>query len=463
MFKRKEKRNKARIWVVAIGLILIILVPGLWVMAVKFEGEKPKIEMDPMTGFVGIDTAITGVVVDRKSGIRKLHVGLRQEDKEVVMLEEDYGSDARREETPRHEIPFRIEIDTRRLKIDDGAACIDVSAWDHSWRRWFNGNRTDITFEFVIDTKPPHVEVLSTSHNISQGGSGLVIYRLSEVCDTSGVYVGDDFFPGHSGHYSDPDIYLSFIALASHRSRDTQIHVHAVDRAGNTSRRGFYYRILGRSFKTDTINITDGFLSMKLPEFYTSEGWPADGSTLDQFLFVNKTLREKNNAVLLGMEPESETRLHWQGVFGRLPNSAQQAGFADYRLYSYNGVIVDEEIHLGIDLASVRQAPVPAANAGTVVMADYIGIYGSTVCIDHGFGLFSLYAHLSNMSVAPGDMVSKGDIIGHTGTTGWAGGDHLHFSMIVNHVFVNPIEWWDPAWIRHNITDKLDSVVLQQQ
>jgi murein DD-endopeptidase MepM/ murein hydrolase activator NlpD len=115
------------------------------------------------------------------------------------------------------------------------------------------------------------------------------------------------------------------------------------------------------------------------------------------------------------------------GAFGRLPNSAQQAGFADHRLYRYNGEIIDEATHLGIDLASVQQAPVPAANAGRILKVDYIGIYGNTVIIDHGFGLFSLYSHLSKTLVDPGDMVAKGDIIGHTGTSGWAGGDHLHF------------------------------------
>lgn len=462
MFKRREKRGKTGIWIIAIGLILI-LVSGIGVIAVKFEGENPKIELDPTTGFAGVDTAFTGVAVDRKSGIRKLYVGMRQGSKEVVLVEADYGSDDLRKETRRHEVPFTIEIDSRKLKIDDGPATVDISAWDYSWRRWFNGNRTDITFDIVIDTKPPQIEVLSTSHNISLGGSGLVIYRLSEACDTSGVYVGADFFPGRSGHYSDPDIFLAFIAVDSRLGRDTQMYVHAADQAGNTTRRGFYYRILGRSFKTDTINISDDFLNMKLPEFYAADGWPADASTMDQFLFVNKVLRGKNNAVLLGMGPESEALMFWQGAFGRLPNSAQQAGFADHRLYSYNGEVIDEETHLGIDLASVRQAPVPASNAGRVVMADFIGIYGNTVCVDHGFGLFSLYSHLSNVNVAPGDMVSRGDVVGHTGITGWAGGDHLHFSMIVNHVFVNPVEWWDPAWIRNNITDKLDGVVSRQQ
>ena len=462
MFKQKEKKKKFKIWAIIIGLHLLLL-PAIWVVLVKFEGEKPIMEIDPVPGYVGADTTITGNVMDRKSGIRKLRVVLRQNDRDELLLEHQYISDAGEEKSPRHQVPFSLQIDTRELKIDDGPASMQISAWDHSWRHRLEGNRTDIEVDFVIDTRPPVIEVLSTSHNIYQGGTGLVIYRLSEVCDISGVYVGDDFFPGRSGYYPDDDLYLAFIALASRQGRDTQMHVHAKDLAGNTSRRGFYYRILGRSFKTDTINISDAFLNMKLPEFYAMDGWPADADMVDQFLFVNNTLREKNNAAILGLGPKSEPRIYWQNMFGRLPNSAQQAGFADHRLYRYNGEIIDEATHLGIDLASVRQAPVPAANAGRVVIADYIGIYGNTVIIDHGFGLFSLYSHLSKTMVASGDMVSKDDIIGHTGTSGWAGGDHLHFSMIVNHVFVNPVEWWDASWIKHNITDKLDSVASQQE
>ena len=52
-------------------------------------------------------------------------------------------------------------------------------------------------------------------------------------------------------------------------------------------------------------------------------------------------------------------------------------------------------------------------------------------------------------------MVSKGEIIGKTGTTGLAGGDHLHFGMVVYNIFVNPIEWWDATWMKNNIQNKL--------
>jgi len=181
-------------------------------------------------------------------------------------------------------------------------------------------------------------------------------------------------------------------------------------------------------------------------------------SAVDKFIFINSKLREKNNHFILENGKKTENQLYWEGAFGRLPNSARRAGFADHRVYKYKGNAIDTAVHMGIDLASVKHAAVPAANRGKVVFSGAVGIYGNMVCIDHGFGLFSLYAHLSRMSVNPGEMVAKGDVIGYTGTTGLAGGDHLHFGMFIDHIFINPIEWWDATWIKNNITSKIETV-----
>ena len=75
--------------------------------------------------------------------------------------------------------------------------------------------------------------------------------------------------------------------------------------------------------------------------------------------------------------------------------------------------------------------------------------------IDHGLGVQSLYGHLSTTDVKEGDMVEKGQAIGRTGTTGLAGGDHLHFTMLVNGVAVNPVEWWDPHWMEDRVFRKI--------
>jgi len=99
----------------------------------------------------------------------------------------------------------------------------------------------------------------------------------------------------------------------------------------------------------------------------------------------------------------------------------------------------------------VANAPVPAANTGRIVYAAFLGIYGNCVIIDHGLGLQSLYSHLDEISVTMGAQVNRGDIIGKTGTTGLAGGDHLHFGMVIGGLQVSPVEWWDDHWIKDNI------------
>jgi murein DD-endopeptidase MepM/ murein hydrolase activator NlpD len=148
--------------------------------------------------------------------------------------------------------------------------------------------------------------------------------------------------------------------------------------------------------------------------------------------------------------------MHWQGIFSRLPNAANRARFADHRTYYYKGREIDRQVHLGIDLASVSNSPVPAGNTGVVVFAQHLGIYGKTVILDHGYGLFSMYSHLSQIAVQVGGRVSRGDKLGRTGSTGMAGGDHLHFSILINDTFVNPVEWWDRKWIQNNVTSKIE-------
>ncbi|MBC2716831.1 MAG: M23 family metallopeptidase [Desulfobacteraceae bacterium] len=358
---------------------------------------------------------------------------------------------------------IKLDVNAKKMNISDGPAKLRIAAWDHSWRDWWNGNQTYMEKEIIFDTKPPVVSILSNQHNVAMGGSGLVIYKLSEQCTQSGVFVGEDFFPGYSGYYEDNDIYLAFFAIPFDYNTKTDFFVKALDLAGNSTRNGFYHHIRNKKFKTDSINISDNFLNWKLPEFQADDGFPSDKSAEDKFIFINSELRKKNNHTILENGQKTENQILWKDAFGRLPNSARRANFADHRVYKYHGNVISNAVHMGIDLASVKHAEIPAANRGKVVFAGYVGIYGNLVCIDHGFGLMSIYAHLSRMVVNDGDLVAKGDIIGYTGTSGLAGGDHLHFGMFVDHVFVNPVEWWDSSWINNNIINKLETVQFMVQ
>ena len=139
-----------------------------------------------------------------------------------------------------------------------------------------------------------------------------------------------------------------------------------------------------------------------------------------------------------------------------MKKAATTARFGNKRIYYYKGKIAGKSIHMGIDLASTKHAGVVASNSGIVVFAGSLGIYGDTIIIDHGLNLFSLYAHLGMIKVKENQRVAKGDLIGNTDTSGLAGGDHLHFSILVGNKFVDPREWWDPHWIRDNVERKIN-------
>jgi len=125
---------------------------------------------------------------------------------------------------------------------------------------------------------------------------------------------------------------------------------------------------------------------------------------------ARKTLRRSWNL------PKSRAQeMLWSKPFVAIPNGKVMAGFADSRTYLHQGNVVDRQTHLGYDLAVTRRAPVPAANDGIVALARYFGIYGNAVVINHGCGIMSLYGHLSNIGVTPGQKVARGDTIGQTG------------------------------------------------
>jgi len=192
---------------------------------------------------------------------------------------------------------------------------------------------------------------------------------------------------------------------------------------------------------------------MKTPELEPLA--PNAKTPIDIFLYVNREVRKANRAKMAELSKDTSPTPLWKNSFLRQPKAATLAQFADHRTYYYEGKKIDEAYHLGYDLASVAQAEIEAANDGKVVWAEYLGIYGLCVVIDHGLGLQTLYAHMSQLDVHPGDQVSRGQIIGRSGATGMAGGDHLHFGVFVSGIPVQPVEWWDQHWLTDNIDSKL--------
>lgn len=306
---------------------------------------------------------------------------------------------------------------------------------------------------------PPSLSVVSTQHYVTQGGAGVVVYRVGEGSTRDGVQAGSWFFPGRPLPGGGGERFTLF-GVPWDLADQAAVRLVAEDEAGNLAEAAFVDRFFPQLPTQDTIELQDAFLARATAEIAANTPGLTDrGSLLDNYLQANRELRQRNAEELIELSRRSEARFLWSDPFLPLRGAAVRSAFADQRTYLYAGKPVDQQTHLGYDLASVQRAPVPAANRGVVKLARYFGIYGNTVVLDHGFGLMTLYSHLSAIGVKEGQQVERGAEIGRTGRTGLAGGDHLHFTTLVGGLPVRPTEWWDARWVRDRVARHLAPAV----
>jgi murein DD-endopeptidase MepM/ murein hydrolase activator NlpD len=396
---------------------------------------------------IGQRTIFDITCIDRGSGIRNVSVAISQDGKRNIVASHDLPKRGVTQET------LSVDLRPADLNLHDGEATVAISATDFSLMK----NTQSLTFGVAIDTIPPRISPDSTYHYINPGGTCVTAYGLSEAVTRSGVQVNDDFFPSYPETASDEKRHISYFAipLTDDAQKNLKIHLLAEDDAGNTSVFPIPFHLRNKKFRADKMNISQRFLEMKMPEFQHRYKDLQETTLIEAFSYVNTQMRAQDKKTIETICQDTRPEQLWEGAFLRMKNAATMATFGDRRTYYHNGETISKSIHMGVDLASIRNAPVEASNAGVVAFAGYIGIYGNTIIIDHGMGVFSLYGHLSSINTDKGQTVTRGEIIGRTGMTGMAGGDHLHFSMIVGGQFVNPVEWWDPHWIRDNVTRKL--------
>jgi murein DD-endopeptidase MepM/ murein hydrolase activator NlpD len=423
----------------------LVIVAVLGIILYYFLGTPaPKVSLSPDAGLIAVRRELT-LKLDAQGGVlKKLAVSAVQAEKTVNVLVKDYPPGSRQSTET---------FNLAKAGLKEGAFTLQVSASSSAPR--FGANRTTAqVHSFTLENKPPEVAIVSVAHNITQGGAGLVVYTVSKEVEKTGVVFGDQFFPG----YRQGGIFYACLFPFPYDMDPGKYvpRVIAVDGAGNERLLGVNYHLTDKTFSTDRINLTDAFIEKIAAEF--KDKFPQAKTPLEIFLKANSDRRQQDRKVIYDYGRKTSLTPLWQGTFLRMPNAAPLGGFAQYRTYIYQGKEVDRQTHLGFDLASLAHAAVPAANRGKVVFAGDFGIYGQCIVIDHGLGLQTLYGHLNRISVKPGDNVEKGQIIGNTGATGMAGGDHLHFEMTISGQSVNPVEWWDSHWLKDNINGKLEMV-----
>jgi murein DD-endopeptidase MepM/ murein hydrolase activator NlpD len=445
----------------ALLVVLALIAGGVWFAAGRAAG--PTIAIAKPGALVG-QTGELEVAVDAPAAkLNALDVAIEQDGSRIPLFSMPGDADTKLTTESADRVRLTRAIGKKHLPgLKQGKAKVVVSAT----RPVLFGYRevsSSASHDFEVKLTPPRVGVISLHHFINHGGSELVAYKVTPADSQSGVRVGDREFPGYPAAGAgvagaDASLKVAFFALTYDQDLAAPISVFARDAAGNEARASFAFKVIPKAFRRSRIDVDDGFLSRVVPGILdnTPDLKVDDPSNLLQsYLAINRELRRRNNETIAGLAAKSAPEILWKGPFKQLTNSAVESGFADQRTYIYKGQEVDKQVHLGFDLASTAAAPVSASNAGRVVLADFLGIYGNCVILDHGMGLQSLYAHLSTIDVQVGQSVQQGQTLGRSGATGLAGGDHLHFTMLLGGQAVTPVDWWSVQWVEDRVMRKL--------
>ena len=437
---------------------------GLYVGAGR--GPGPVIEIHEPARFVGRQVEFAATIDPGDAELIAVTALIEQNGVTVPIFSLSAPDDARitQETDTRIRISRSLTREAYR-ELVEGPASISVEATHarlFGLRERSAAARRDVEARFT----PPRLSIASTFHFVNHGGAELALYRVNPPDAESGVRVGDrDYrgWPASEAGVDTPDdtLRVAFFALLHEQELDARIRLYARDGAGNETEAGFDHRVFPRRFRRSRLTVGDRFLARVVPdivarsEAFASIPLPPDAGLLEQYLAINGPLRRLNAERIREIAADTADERLWSEPFRQLANSQVESGFGDHRTYLYEGREVDQQVHLGFDLSVTANVPIVAANAGRVIWADYLGIYGNCIIVDHGLGLQSLYAHLSSIGVGVGDAVALGDELGRSGMTGLAGGDHLHFTMLLHGEPVTPVEWWDPHWIEDRVDRKL--------
>jgi len=437
--------TRGKLWLV----LLILLLVGGGFLYWRQRQPPVRVTIEPAFAALGQTARPITVVLDAPAAnLGAIEIRVVQQGTARPVLSEDLASQGTRS------LKKPLTLDAAALKLQEGPAELEIDARDTLWRpRPPRGPR--LVHRFVVDLTPPKLELKTATGYIKHAGAGVVVYR-TEGAARSGVRIGSEFFPGISGLAQDPAVYVALFVIPFN-GPEVAPSVVAADEAGNERVIGVPVTFLPVKFPKDTITLTEAFLRRKMPELAPQTPSTASAEELVQaFLRVNGEGRKGYEAKIREIaRGETSPKPLWTGAFRQQPNTKVFANFPEERTYVVDGRTIDTQWHLGIDLASNRQSPVEASNAGRVVFTGPNGIYGNMVMVDHGLGLMSLYGHLSDISVKVGQTVQKGEVLGRSGETGLAGGDHLHFALLVDGVYTSPIEWWDVHWLKDRIAKPL--------
>jgi murein DD-endopeptidase MepM/ murein hydrolase activator NlpD len=429
-----------------IALIMLLALIATPITTLYVLSSHTRLAFDPPPKNIGVSTPVN-VKVSNPHGTRRVTAWIEQNGANTTLMETKNPSDRLKfwlAQVPAQEIHFNAG-NKAAPGLKEGKARLVVEAQSNDFRGASDTIETDVD----VVLRPPSVTDDGFQHYINQGGSEMVLITPAGSWSEAGVRVAKDTY--RSFPISGRKERLVLFAYPWDTPLDTAPVVFARNSAGTEAQTRFWFKIFPKKFRMRDLPIDDKFLDKVVNQIDPG----GSGDLLQRFLKINGEMRRQNNKTLADLRFKTAEKFLWNDAFLQLTNSKVESEFADVRSYIYKGKKVDQQVHLGFDLAVTAHTPVLASNDGKVVWAEILGIYGNCIVVDHGYGLQSIYGHLSSIAVKEGDMVKRGQEMGKSGSTGLAGGDHLHYSMQVEGVEVNPVEWWDAHWIKDHVQDRL--------
>lgn len=447
-----RRRTKSRKFIFLFFVLIIAFLVLYGYKSPYFERNVPIIDIKSQMLW-NLQTPLS-VKISDDTGIKFIRVSLSSGEKSVTLISKNL-------KTTEKQIKLSINFPKTEFFNVSDFYTLKIEATDNSYWK-FKGNSALVQSKIKVDTKRPELYILDQSYSITQGGSGAVVFKASDE-NLKRVYIKTNFGKEFTATPFYKNGYYAALVAWPIEQKHFQADVIAEDFANNISRTRIRYYLRSRNYKKSTIALNDKFIDGKITDLvnlYATN--PSDFSMLDKFKFINETLRTNNENIIketTSQMPDEMIENFNLSPFIPLKNAQAVASFGDHRYYYYGkkSNVISESWHMGIDFASVAKAPIITNNDALVVFAKENGIYGKNIILYHKFGLYTLYGHCSDIFIETGEILRKNVVIGNTGTSGLALGDHLHFGVIIQGIEVRPEEWMDKKWMKENIFNILQN------
>lgn len=457
-------------------MVFIAILAGIFIYTCKFFSHNPptikafiyvdpttKIPLDDVSGW-NPDYRIA-LNADDENGIKFYKIRATTNDGLVVLNKEETIMNKPKS--------IQLWLPKPDINLPDGTILhydIAITNWNNA--NFFKGDTIKKKLTLTISTQKPVIEIIASSNKINYGGSALVIFKVNSF-DIKELKISN----GSENFKAFPFLkegYYAVILAWGVQNRSFRATISATDSALNNKIITIPLIKIPIKYADSTLKLKEEFLEDKMQSLIESidRTYPESiQSNFAKFRYINEKVRLEDEEMIRFVTTQNLdstsplTPPNWD-KFVPLKSYVIVGRFGDSRTYVSSKGEKSLSVHLGLDIASIKNDQIFNSNVGKVLLAKQLGVYGKTILINHGFGLSTLYSHLDQISVSQGEVVYSGSILGLSGQTGWAFGDHLHFGVLIQGIPVRCAEWLDSKWIQHNITnvfEKARNIIEQAQ